>query len=61
MNKIESRKKAQMRRDESRNRTLGAQKEARRQLQKIVDDWDASGKTKTSAYWRLLSQLEGMK
>ena len=34
-------------------------KSARDQLQNIIDDWDASGKPKTSAYWRLLSELEG--
>lgn len=36
----------------------GGSKEARRQLQKIIDEWDASGMPKTSAYWRLQSQLE---
>ena len=33
-------------------------KEAEKHLRKIIEEWDASGRVKTSAYWRLLGQLE---
>lgn len=31
--------------------------EERAKLEKMISDWEASGATKTSAYWRLLSML----